>query len=45
MGIGAYQAREYARMLGGQVEVHSQVGVGTTLILRLPAIDGAGANQ
>ena len=45
MGMGAYQAREYARLLGGQVEVNSQVGVGTTFILRLPAIDGAGANQ
>jgi putative PEP-CTERM system histidine kinase len=36
MGIGAYQAREYARMLGGQLDVQSQVGKGTTFSLRLP---------
>jgi putative PEP-CTERM system histidine kinase len=36
MGIGAYQAREYIRSLGGQVEVHSQVGAGTTFSLALP---------
>jgi len=36
MGIGAYQARDYARMLGGQLEVISEPGQGTTFILRLP---------
>jgi signal transduction histidine kinase len=36
MGIGAYQAREYARMLGGHLEVRSQEGEGTTFSLRLP---------
>jgi putative PEP-CTERM system histidine kinase len=36
MGIGAYQVREYARMLGGQLEVISEPGQGTTFILRLP---------
>ena len=36
MGIGAYQAREYARMLGGQLEVKSEPGQGTTFTLRLP---------
>jgi signal transduction histidine kinase len=36
MGIGAYQAREYARMLGGQLDVKSAVGEGTTFSLRLP---------
>jgi putative PEP-CTERM system histidine kinase len=36
MGIGAYQAREYARMLGGHLEVRSHVGRGTTFSLRLP---------
>jgi putative PEP-CTERM system histidine kinase len=36
MGIGAYQAREYARMLGGHLEVRSKVGEGTTFSLRLP---------
>lgn len=36
MGIGAYQAREYVRALGGQIEVKSEVGVGTTFSIRLP---------
>jgi putative PEP-CTERM system histidine kinase len=36
MGIGAYQAREYVRMLGGHVTVTSEVGAGTTFELRLP---------
>jgi putative PEP-CTERM system histidine kinase len=37
MGIGAYQAREYVRALGGHLEVKSEVGVGTTFAIRLPA--------
>ena len=37
MGIGAYQAREYVRMIGGQLAVASELGVGTTFTLRLPA--------
>ena len=37
MGIGAYQAREYVRMIGGQLSVVSELGVGTTFTLRLPA--------
>ena len=36
MGIGAYQARDYVRTLGGQMEVTSGVGVGTTFSVRLP---------
>ena len=36
MGIGAYQARDYIRTLGGQMEVTSEVGVGTTFSVRLP---------
>jgi signal transduction histidine kinase len=36
MGIGAYQTREYARWLGGDVEVHSAPGVGTDFRIRLP---------
>jgi putative PEP-CTERM system histidine kinase len=36
MGIGAYQARDYVRTLGGQMEVTSEVGVGTTFSVRLP---------
>jgi putative PEP-CTERM system histidine kinase len=36
MGIGAYQAREYARSLGGDVEVQSMPGKGTDFCIRLP---------
>jgi signal transduction histidine kinase len=36
MGIGAYQARNYVRTLGGQMEVTSEAGVGTTFSVRLP---------
>ena len=36
MGIGAYQAREYTRMLGGHFEVISELGKGTTFIMRFP---------
>lgn len=36
MGIGAYQARDYIRTLGGQMEVTSEIGVGTTFAVRLP---------
>jgi putative PEP-CTERM system histidine kinase len=39
MGIGAYQARDYVRTLGGQMEVTSGVGVGTTFSVRLPVND------
>ena len=36
MGIGAYQAREFARKLGGDLRVVSEVGKGTTITLSLP---------
>jgi putative PEP-CTERM system histidine kinase len=36
MGIGAYQVREYVRMLGGQVEVQSSPGTGTRFSITLP---------
>ena len=36
MGIGAYQIRETVRASGGDVAVVSEVGVGTTMTLRLP---------
>jgi putative PEP-CTERM system histidine kinase len=35
-GIGAYQAREFARRCGGGVEVESAPGKGTRFIIRLP---------
>ena len=36
MGIGVYQAREYARALGGQLEVTSEPRVGSEFRLHLP---------
>jgi putative PEP-CTERM system histidine kinase len=36
MGIGAYQVRQYARDLGGDVEVWSAPGRGTRFSIRLP---------
>ena len=38
MGIGAYQAREFARKMGGDVSVASEVGIGTTFVLSLPSV-------
>jgi putative PEP-CTERM system histidine kinase len=37
MGIGAFEAREYARELGGEVEVASSPGAGTRFRFRFPA--------
>jgi len=37
MGIGAYQARTIARRAGGELEVKSARGLGTTFVMRLPA--------
>lgn len=37
MGIGAYQCREYVHSLGGEVEVRSDTGKGTTFVIRVPA--------
>lgn len=36
MGIGAYQVREYVRMLGGDVEVQSSPGRGTRFSISIP---------
>lgn len=38
MGIGAYQAKETMRELGGDIEVSSKVGKGTTITLLLPSL-------
>jgi len=35
-GIGAYQARETIRSLGGKMDVRSRVGEGTTVFLSMP---------
>jgi putative PEP-CTERM system histidine kinase len=36
MGIGAYEAREFVRELGGQLDVESERGAGTCFRIRLP---------
>lgn len=41
MGIGAYQARTMLRDLGGDIEVQSILGEGTTVTLLLPAQDAS----
>ena len=38
MGIGAYQAREYLRRIGGNIDVTSEAGVGSCFSLRFPII-------
>jgi signal transduction histidine kinase len=41
LGIGAYQARAIMRDLGGDIEVESKIGEGTTVSLLLPAYQEA----
>jgi putative PEP-CTERM system histidine kinase len=41
LGIGAYQTRELLRMAGGELEVISKAGVGTTMRVILPTRDEA----
>jgi len=36
MGIGAYQAREYVRKVGGNIDVTSEPGVGSCFTIRFP---------
>jgi putative PEP-CTERM system histidine kinase len=36
MGIGAYEAREFVRGLGGRLDVHSKAGAGTRFRFELP---------
>ena len=38
MGIGAYQAREFARNYGGHLEVESTLSAGTNVTLSLPRV-------
>ena len=40
MGIGAYQAREFARKLGGDITVESAISRGTTVAMTLPLASG-----
>ena len=41
MGIGAYQAREYVRSLGGTMRVDSTPGEGTLFVIELPLAEPA----
>jgi len=36
MGIGAYESREYVRVLGGEINVVSEAGKGSTFTISLP---------
>ncbi len=36
MGIGVYQAREFARKLGGDLKFESEIGKGTRVTMLLP---------
>lgn len=40
MGIGAYQAREYIKQLGGNIDVTSEPGVGSCFSVRIPLARG-----
>jgi signal transduction histidine kinase len=44
MGIGMYESREFIRQLGGDIQVESEPGKGTSISLRIP-IAAAGAEQ
>jgi signal transduction histidine kinase len=39
MGIGVYESRDYIHRLGGDIEVISRVGEGSTFRIRLPISD------
>jgi signal transduction histidine kinase len=41
MGIGAYQAREYVRSLGGDVNVASAPNQGTRFTMKFPCVEAA----
>jgi signal transduction histidine kinase len=41
MGIGAYESFQYVRELGGDVQVESEVGVGTTITMLFPLLESA----
>jgi two-component system CheB/CheR fusion protein len=43
MGIGLAAAREYSRLLGGDVEVESELGRGSTFRVRLPRTNDDGS--
>ena len=38
MGIGMYESRDIIRSLGGDIDIESQVNVGTTITVRIPVV-------
>jgi putative PEP-CTERM system histidine kinase len=45
MGIGVFQVREYVHKLGGQLDVESEVGVGTIFRLHIPLSEKQSTNN
>lgn len=45
MGIGAYQAREYVRKIGGNIDVTSEPGIGSCFSVRLPIASEKASEQ
>lgn len=45
MGIGAYQAREYIRRIGGNIDVTSQPGMGSCFSILLPTVKPAASES
>jgi two-component system sensor histidine kinase RpfC len=41
-GLGTTVARDLSRRMGGDISIRSQMGIGTTFIVRLPLIKGQG---
>ena len=44
-GIGAFEARELIRAMGGRLEVESREGLGTRFRIRLPLADPPGPSR
>jgi putative PEP-CTERM system histidine kinase len=45
MGIGAYQAREYIRKIGGNIDVTSEPGIGSCFSVQIPLANEKDATQ
>ncbi|MCI0508376.1 MAG: PEP-CTERM system histidine kinase PrsK, partial [Gammaproteobacteria bacterium] len=45
MGIGAYEASEFVKALGGRIDVFSRVGEGTTFLVSLPLAEKKAAEE
>ena len=45
MGIGVYESQQYVAALGGRIEVESEEGRGTRVVVRLPSGDAAARRQ